>query len=77
MRQTHFLFEGIDSKASTIGTQDPTGQTPSTQLIYDYAISLLYDPFGFPIHRWEVSQDDDKTCDLVVVNQYDKGNWFL
>lgn len=71
------LFEGIDSKASTIGTQDPTGQTPSTQLIYDYAISLLYDPFGFPMHRWVVSEGDDKTCDLVVVNQYDSGDWFL
>ena len=72
------LFEGIDSKASTIGVADPTGQVPSEQLIYDYAINLLFDVNKFPIQRWRpVEGDDDGLVSLQIEQQYEVGDWFL
>lgn len=47
------LFEGIQTTATTSGTLDPGGITPSSQLTYEYVISLLYDPNGFPMQYFE------------------------
>jgi hypothetical protein len=63
------LFEGITSQASTIGTSDPTGQTPVEALLYTYSVSFLFDPFGFPAQAFR----NDGT--LAVVNQYQFGDW--
>ena len=63
------LFEGITTSAATIGTADPTGQTPPDLLIYDYEASFLYDPFGFP------AQGFDTQGRLQIVNQYQSGGW--
>lgn len=63
------LFEGITSQASTIGTQDPSGQTPPEALLYTYSVSFLYDPFGFPAQAF----NDEGS--LRIVNQYQRGGW--
>ena len=47
------LLKGLSSNATTPGTLDPTGQTPSGQLIFDYNLDLVYDPFGFPVQYWQ------------------------
>ena len=74
------LLEGLRSTATTFGTVDPAGQTPSTQLRYDYKLSLIYDHNGFPEQAFDPAaggSDDEEEFQIVIRDQYRQTTWTL
>ena len=60
------LLEGIRSDATTIGTIDQTGQTPPELLRYDYDLTMLYDPNGFPVQGFREATLSERIADDTV-----------
>tara|TARA_E500000178_G_scaffold356272_2_gene432901 strand:- start:7748 stop:8635 length:888 start_codon:yes stop_codon:yes gene_type:complete len=76
------LLEGVTSNAKTIGTIDPTGQTPPELLMYNYNLSLIHDQNKFPMQGFNVASKDEDTGEalefaVAISDEYEQSNWNL
>jgi hypothetical protein len=76
------LLEGVTSNARTIGTIDPTGQTPPELLVYNYNLSLIYDQNKFPMQGFNVATQDADTGEalefsIAISDEYEQSPWNL
>ena len=60
------MLEGVRSDATTIGTADQGGQTPPELLRYDYDLTLIYDPNGFPVQGFREASPDEISADPTI-----------
>jgi hypothetical protein len=60
------LLDGLRSSATTIGTIDPSGQTPPELLRYDYDLTLVYNEHGFPIQGFREATVTETSADPTL-----------